>query len=36
MEEKKNLLEDCHNCFAEDLPKAGTVAIMTDTDNTGE
>jgi len=36
MEEKRNLLEDYHKCFGEDTPKAGAVAIMTDTDNTGE
>jgi len=31
-----NLLEDYRKCFGEDPPKAGAVAIMTDTDNTGE
>jgi len=36
LEEKRNLLEDYHKCFEEDPPKAGAVAIMTDTDNTGE
>ena len=36
MEGKRNLLEDYHKCFGEDTPKAGAVAIMTDTDNTGE
>ena len=36
MEEKRNLLEDYRKCFGEDPPKAGAVAIMTDTDNTGE
>jgi len=36
LEEKRNLLEDYRKCFGEDPPKAGAVAIMTDTDNTGE
>lgn len=36
MEEKRNLSEDYRKCFGEDTPKAGAVAIMTDTDNTGE
>jgi len=36
MEEKRNVLEDYRKCFAEDPPKAGAIAIMTDTDNTGE
>ena len=36
LEEKRNLLEDFRKCFGEDPPKAGAVAIMTDTDNTGE
>jgi hypothetical protein len=36
MDEKRNLLEDHRKCFGEDPPKAGAVAIMTDTDNTGE
>jgi len=36
LEEKRNLLEDYRKCFGEDTPKAGAVAIMTDTDNTGE
>ena len=36
MEEKRNLLEDYRKCFGEDPPEAGAVAIMTDTDNTGE
>jgi hypothetical protein len=36
LEEKRNLLEDYRKCFGEDHPKAGAVAIMTDTDNTGE
>jgi regulator of sigma D len=36
LEEKRNLLEDYRRCFGEDPGKAGVVAIMTDTDNTGE
>ena len=36
LDEKRNLLEDYWKCFGEDPPKAGAVAIMTDTDNTGE
>ena len=36
LEEKRNLLEDYQKCFGEDPPKAGAVAIMTDTDNTEE
>jgi Protein of unknown function (DUF3047) len=36
MEEKRNLLEDYRRCFGGDPPKAGAIAIMTDTDNTGE
>lgn len=34
--EKKNVLEDYRTCFGEDPPFAGAIAIMTDTDNTGE
>ena len=36
LEEKRNLLEDYRKCFGEVPPRAGAVAIMTDTDNTGE
>jgi hypothetical protein len=36
LDEKRNLLEDYRKRFGEDPPKAGAVAIMTDTDNTGE
>jgi hypothetical protein len=36
LEEKRNLLEDYRKCFGEEPPTAGAVAIMTDTDNTGE
>jgi hypothetical protein len=34
--EKRNVLEDYRRFFGSDPPKAGAVAIMTDTDNTGE
>ena len=34
--ETRNLLEDYRNAFKKDPGKAGAVAIMTDTDNTGE
>jgi len=34
--EKRNVLDDYREYFGEDPPKAGAVAIMTDTDNTGE
>lgn len=36
LEERRNLIEDYRKCFGEDPGKAGAVAIMTDTDNTGE
>jgi hypothetical protein len=36
LDEKRNLLEDYRKCFGEEPPKAGAVAIMTDTDNTVE
>jgi hypothetical protein len=36
LDEKRNLLEDYRKCFGEEPPKAGAVAVMTDTDNTGE
>lgn len=36
IEERRNILEDFRRFFGEDPPKAGAVAIMTDTDNTGE
>ena len=35
-EERRNVLEDYRKFFSEDPPKVGAVAIMTDTDNTGE
>ena len=34
--EKRNVLEDYRRVFGTDPPKAGAIAIMTDTDNTGE
>jgi len=34
--EKRNVLEDYRRVFGLDPPKAGAIAIMTDTDNTGE
>jgi hypothetical protein len=36
VDEERNLLEDYRRAFGEDPPKVGAVAIMTDTDNTGE
>jgi hypothetical protein len=36
IEEKRNVFEDYRLHFGEDPPKAGAIAIMTDTDNTGE
>jgi Protein of unknown function (DUF3047) len=36
MEERRNVLEDFRKFFGEDPPTVGAVAIMTDTDNTGE
>jgi len=34
--EERNLVEDYRRAFGEDPPEIGAVAIMTDTDNTGE
>jgi hypothetical protein len=34
--EERNLVEDYRQAFGEDPPKVGAVAIMTDTDDTGE
>lgn len=34
--ERRNVLEDYRALFGEDPPRAGAVALMTDTDNTGE
>jgi len=36
LEEKRNVFEDYRNCFGQDPPRVGAIAIMTDTDNTGE
>ena len=36
IDEERNLVEDYRRAFGEDPPKVGAVAIMTDTDNTGE
>jgi hypothetical protein len=35
VQEKRNVLEDYRRLFGKDPPRAGGVAIMTDTDNTG-
>ena len=34
--EKRNVLQDYKNIFGEDPPEAGAIAIITDSDNTGE
>ncbi|MGZ8441249.1 MAG: DUF3047 domain-containing protein [Candidatus Deferrimicrobiaceae bacterium] len=36
VDEERDLVEDYRRAFGEDPPKIGAVAIMTDTDNTGE
>jgi hypothetical protein len=36
LEETRNVLEDYRRHFGGDPPRAGAIAIMTDTDNTGE
>jgi len=36
VEERRNLVEDYRRAFGRDPPKAGAVAVMTDTDQTGE
>ena len=36
IDEERDLMEDYRRAFGEDPPKIGAVAIMTDTDNTGE
>ena len=36
IDEERNLVEDFRRAFGEDPPGIGAVAIMTDTDNTGE
>jgi len=35
-QEQRNVLEDYRQLFGEEPPQAGAVAIMTDTDNTGD
>lgn len=34
--ERRNVLQDFREVFGEDPPRVGAVALMTDTDNTGE
>jgi hypothetical protein len=34
--EQRNVLEDYRRYFGQDPPRPGAVAIMTDSDNTGE
>jgi len=36
MEERRNIFEDYCRYFGQEPPRAGAIAIMTDTDNTGE
>ena len=36
VEERRNIVEDYRKYFGKDPPKVGAIAIMTDTDNTGE
>ena len=36
VEERRNVLLDYHKFFGTDSPEVGAIAIMTDTDNTGE
>jgi hypothetical protein len=36
MEERRNVLEDYRTYFGQEPPPVGAIAIMTDTDNTGE
>ncbi len=36
LREERNVLEDYRRLFGEEPPQAGAVAIMTDTDNTGD
>jgi hypothetical protein len=36
VDEERNLVEDYRRAFGENPPMVGAVAIMTDTDNTGE
>jgi hypothetical protein len=34
--ERRNIVEDYRRLFGRDPPRAGAIALMTDTDNTGE
>ena len=36
VEVQRNIIEDYRRAFGEDPPEVGAIAIMTDTDNTGE
>ena len=36
VEERRNIFEDYRRGFGEDPPRVGAIAVMTDTDNTGE
>lgn len=36
VDEERNVVDDFRRALGEDPPKVGAVAIMTDTDNTGE
>ena len=36
LEEKRNIFKDYQRYFGQDPPRVGAIAIMTDTDNTGE
>ena len=36
MTERRNIFEDYRRYFGQDPPRVGAIAIMTDTDNTGE
>lgn len=33
---RRNVLDDYRRAFGQEPPKAGAIALMTDTDNTGE
>ena len=36
MDEEVNIIEDYHKAFGEDPPPAASIAIMNDSDDTGE
>lgn len=36
MDVRRNIVDDYRRAFGEDPPHVGAIAIMTDTDNTGE